>query len=582
MGLIFLAIFLALATTNFTPSLQSQDTQPLQASTQKDCSYQINKNAIITTKTSVEEYISTFNEKDWVLVKSNVNVPSYKVVAGADINDLDREMDKVGIVSNDFYPNGNRNLDYNKAFFVGIGHANPAGLIEDPIDPMTNVIVFVVERQGRITPAAGQPLPTLNPPEGVTPGPSGNSEFWNFNVYLSIEQLLSNASQRLGRQATLNDVSNQDVPCWMTQCRGGDLREKPDLANISVGDWNLSCNLLQNKLGGSPVPAPKEGRFTGGLEGALSTGEPFPPSFIKKEWVDKTADSTVWNDVRKYNWFVGKRSDKRSAELIGILPDVQFGKNTETFNVYVDTIEAGLAFNDGRIYLEPTSNPTGYYYVYLPTETKAPGDDSLSLQLGTFDPNLGVTYQWWYPSCKPVVYLYPQEETSYTVALRPFGILIESIPDYPFFGGWQDVLAKPDGKLTYQGENFDYLYYEGQSIYVKVPGNGYTVHQTELSDLFDYVLPGLGLKGKEIDDFKEYWFTRLDDTNSYYFVTVLPRNEIDRVEPMKVDPNPDTLIRVRLFFKKVDKPALSVHPEFGEKPERIGDTVVDWGGFFKE
>lgn len=581
MGLIFLAIFLALATTNFAPSMPQQQNPPMQATSQKDCSYQINKNAIIKTSTSEAVYQSTFgNDKEWVLVKSNVNLPSFKVVGGAKLNTLQREMDKVGIVSNPEYPDGSQNPDYDKAFFINLGHANPD---QTPVDPMTNVIVFVVQEKGRDGfPSEGAPLPTLNPPEGITPGPSDNTEFWNFNVYLSIEQLLSNASQRLGRQATLDDVSNQDVPCWMAQCRGGDLRLGPDLGGIPVGDWNLSCNLLRSTLGGSPVPTPREGEFVGGLEGVLSGNEPFPPSFVREDWVEKTVDLPAWNNVRDYNWLAGKRSDKRDAEFVGVLNDVRFGTNSETFNVYVDTIEAGPAYNDGRIYLEPTSNPTGFYYVYLPTETKAPDENSLSLQLGTFNPDLGVTYQWWYPSCKPVVYLYPEEDTSYNVALRPFGILTESIPDYPFFGGWKDVLAKPDGKLTYQGENFDYLYYEGRSIYVKVPGNGYTVHQTELNDLFDYVLPGLGLKGKEIDDFKEYWMTRLNDPNAYYSVAVLPREEIDRVEPMKVDPNPDTLIRVRLFFKKVDKPALSVHPEFGENHERIGDTVVDWGGFFKE
>ena len=61
---------------------------------------------------------------------------------------------------------------------------------------------------------------------------------------------------------------------------------------------------------------------------------------------------------------------------------------------------------------------------------------------------------------KPVVYLYPEEETQVTVQLDYAGELTCTYPAYN--DGWT-VIASPDGTLTDgEGQTYSYLYWEGK------------------------------------------------------------------------------------------------------------------------
>ena len=63
-------------------------------------------------------------------------------------------------------------------------------------------------------------------------------------------------------------------------------------------------------------------------------------------------------------------------------------------------------------------------------------------------------------SAKPVVYLYPEEETQVTVQLDYAGELTCTYPAYN--DGWT-VTASPDGTLTDgEGQTYSYLYWEGK------------------------------------------------------------------------------------------------------------------------
>lgn len=594
MGLIFLAVFLALATTNFTPSLSQQSNQPLEATAQRDCTYNLENEVVETTNPGIDassgsvnnpvvrsipvdsnglplineanlidQYKTVYgNNKRWVLTKRDAPIIAYKVTAGADDSSVLREMDVLGTVNE----NGEE-----KWAFISLGHCKILeGSQEGCWDPATLVTLYVLQEKGT---DQNNSYPGIDADGNIPLSGTGYAP-WIFNVYVSEDLLLSNNNGA--------GYGNDDLPCWMTRCMGGDLRDAvfdgTPITNPNDFIWNKACP------NNPPSPVPT---LASPLGQSLSPSEPYPPSFLRRDWVDPGSQypqppDKDWGELPEYGFFAGKLTDPGFTSTNSLENYTTFegrlGAETVTFDVSLKKLGTA-AFNDIGYVLKPQTKST--YYLYIPAVTRGSSTED-SLKLSTFTPQPGFVYEWWYPSCKPVVYLYPEKETTYNVALRPFGILTESIPTYPLFGGWQDVTAEPNGKLTYKGENYDYLYYEGRSIYVKVPDNGYTVRQTELNDLFDYLLPELGLQGKEIADFKEYWLSRLYDQNSYYFVSVIPLEEIDRVEPMKIDPEPDTLIRVRLFFKKVDKPALSIHPDLGNQKERVGDTVVDWGGFYKD
>ena len=60
---------------------------------------------------------------------------------------------------------------------------------------------------------------------------------------------------------------------------------------------------------------------------------------------------------------------------------------------------------------------------------------------------------------KPVIYLYPEEETAVTVKLDYAGALTCT---YPAYGDGWAVTACPDGTLTDNaGQTYNYLYWEG-------------------------------------------------------------------------------------------------------------------------
>lgn len=51
--------------------------------------------------------------------------------------------------------------------------------------------------------------------------------------------------------------------------------------------------------------------------------------------------------------------------------------------------------------------------------------------------------------------------------------------------------------------------------------------------------------------------------------------------PLRVNPNPTTVIRVFLDAKGLDTP-ITLTPQTFTKPERVGFTLVEWGGLLRK
>ena len=172
------------------------------------------------------------------------------------------------------------------------------------------------------------------------------------------------------------------------------------------------------------------------------------------------------------------------------------------------------------------------------------------------------------------------------VKVFPKGYLGYTDPVYDPVYGWT-VEAYPDGRLIpnakFQMPNaqYSYLYYESKirDEEIKKPSKGWVVKSNELEDLYNEVLPKLGLNKKEAGDFSEYWLKTLPDS-PYYFVGLMDKDQRDYLEPLEVIPNPDTSIRFSFFFEPLDQP-VNVREPLIQTPERNGFTLVDWGGMIK-
>ncbi len=176
---------------------------------------------------------------------------------------------------------------------------------------------------------------------------------------------------------------------------------------------------------------------------------------------------------------------------------------------------------------------------------------------------------------KPVIYLYPTSKTKVDVKVGANVTISE--PTYPASSGWQDVWAEPSGKLTYRGQVYDSLFWEGTGFgrYPNIT-SGTVVKRADAPATIRRQLADLGLNQKEAADFMSYWETKIPDA-PYVRLTWFNTEQLNNLAPLKIVPQPDTLIRVFLdmagFQAKIDIPEQKL-----SKTSRQGFTVVEWGG----
>ena len=174
---------------------------------------------------------------------------------------------------------------------------------------------------------------------------------------------------------------------------------------------------------------------------------------------------------------------------------------------------------------------------------------------------------------KPVIYLYPEEETEVTVRLDYDGTLTCTYPAYE--DGWT-VTAAPDGTLRDEaGQTYSYLYWEGVTRTEYNFSRGFCVPGADTAAFLEDALSRLGLTRREANEFIVYWLPRMEP-NPYNLIAFQAEAYTDHA-CLTVTPEPDSLLRVFMAWKPLeapmDLPAQEL-PAFA----RTGFTVVEWGG----
>jgi len=178
---------------------------------------------------------------------------------------------------------------------------------------------------------------------------------------------------------------------------------------------------------------------------------------------------------------------------------------------------------------------------------------------------------------EPIIYLYPTTALEVHVEAKPLHAIRASTP--PYRGGW-DVLAQPSGALRAAGKRYSYLFWEGLSSISPMRSEGFVIPQGEVAGFFERMLPQLGLSERESEDFRAAWLPRFHGA-PYYFITFLPRETIDRLAPLVVNPEPDVVIRVLMDFRPLRTREPVTAQDLPRPPERRGFTVVEWGGILR-
>ena len=182
-------------------------------------------------------------------------------------------------------------------------------------------------------------------------------------------------------------------------------------------------------------------------------------------------------------------------------------------------------------------------------------------------------------TAKPVIYLYPEQETKVNVQLSFNGTLTSTYPTLPS-EGWT-VTAQPDGTLTdEEGRSYRYLFWEGVADVDWKQDSGFLVKAEDAREFLEQSLTQLGLNELEQNDFITYWLPKLEK-NGESFVTFAAKQYTDNAV-LTVTPQPDSVLRVQMLISKVDDSNRAAFQKLPEQElprfEREGFVLVEWGG----
>ncbi len=173
---------------------------------------------------------------------------------------------------------------------------------------------------------------------------------------------------------------------------------------------------------------------------------------------------------------------------------------------------------------------------------------------------------------KPVIYLYPTEETEIFIELDFDGDLIFTYPTYD--NGWE-VTAYPDGTIISDGREYSYLFWDGISDVEYDFTKGFIVKGEDTEAFLIKKLEYLGLTPKEYNEFIVYWLPRMIE-NPYNLIT-FPQETYTCSAELNIIPEPDSIQRVFMAFKALDE-EIEIEPQQLTPFVREGFVVIEWGG----
>lgn len=175
---------------------------------------------------------------------------------------------------------------------------------------------------------------------------------------------------------------------------------------------------------------------------------------------------------------------------------------------------------------------------------------------------------------KPVIYLYPLEETEITVKLDYNGTVTSTYPEYD--NGWT-VLASPDGTLTdpETGREYYCLFWEGVSRIDYDFSEGFVIPGNETRKFLEQVLSEMGLTDREANEFIIYWLPQMEH-NAYNLISFQTDIYMENAG-LEIYPEPDSLLRVFMAWKPLEE-SIEIQPQELPAFRRSGYAVVEWGG----
>ena len=175
---------------------------------------------------------------------------------------------------------------------------------------------------------------------------------------------------------------------------------------------------------------------------------------------------------------------------------------------------------------------------------------------------------------KPILYLYPTEETNVRVTFEHSDYLTTT---YPKFNSEWNVLVKPNGDMYDKDGKYYYALYWEEKYDNKVDfSEGFYVTKDNVDSFLEEKLTTIGLNDKERNEFIMYWLPILEknEQSLVYFELTDSKQAYNK---LIIEPEPDSLLRLTMHVKKVNK-KVSIKEQELPTFERKGFVAVEWGG----
>lgn len=173
---------------------------------------------------------------------------------------------------------------------------------------------------------------------------------------------------------------------------------------------------------------------------------------------------------------------------------------------------------------------------------------------------------------KPNIYIYPNEQIQLTVKLDfPIGgKVVTSIPEY---GTSWNISVDTNGLID---NTYFYLFYESTQPDIWQKNYGWFLKKDELESFFRKNMGDYGFRGREIDDFIDYWIPRL---NNYAFYSIYPQTKelINNVIQFDFSKQPDNLLRLFYVVKGQNQLENQLIEPTIDSFMREGYYITEWG-----
>lgn len=177
-------------------------------------------------------------------------------------------------------------------------------------------------------------------------------------------------------------------------------------------------------------------------------------------------------------------------------------------------------------------------------------------------------------SKKPVLYLYPTENTNITVKFEHPEYLTTTYPKY--INSW-NVSADTNGNLHDENGKYYYaLYWEEKNNIKPDFKEGFYVEKDDAIEFLEEKLSIIGLNDRERNEFIMYWLPILESNKKSLVYFELTESK-EKYNKLIINPKPDSLLRITMHVKKVNR---KINVKEQELPtfNRVGFVAVEWGG----